>query len=511
MNTLRPYQLAAIAAVRDSLSDRPILCLPTGSGKTYTAANLVADLALPTLWVAHRKELIEQAARDLSHRGLTTGIIMAGYSPTDAPVQVGSVQTLARRTPPAADLVVIDECHHVCSDSYSSLLSGYHHAHIVGLTATPFRLDGRGLGSVFGRIIAPTSTRELCDLGILHAPRVWCGKAPDLRGVAITGGDYNAKQVAERANTQELTGDIVAEWEKHAGGARTVCFATDVEHSKAIVDAFRSRGIAAEHLDGSMSRDDREGVLARLSSGQTRIVSNCMVLTEGWDLPALEVAIVARPTASLNLHLQMIGRIMRACVGKSGAIVLDHAGNHHVHGLVTRELEYSLDSVRKTGESEPLGLRRCRKCGLYFEPAVFSCPDCGWHPVAAEVAARVVTGKGVLEAFADQFDYFSQVWIALESERMAAGYKPGWSAVKFHERFGTWPIVADGDLVNPAHATKEQKRLVYQQLAATAAAKGFKAGWASHRFKSIFGVWPTGFVGDVKREAIRRKFAEAMR
>ncbi len=508
---LRDYQRRGVEGALTALARRPILVSPTGSGKTTMATEIVERLSVPTLWLAHRKELIDQAAERLSAHGLTTGIIMTGSEPFPlAQVQVASIQTLARRQRPPAHLVVVDECHHGAADSYRTILDGYPDAAVVGLTATPFRLDGRGLGDLFGEIVVAAWPDELCDAGVLHRPKVWASKSPDLRGIKVIAGDYQIGALARRTNTDELNADIVQTWLKRAAGKRTVCFAVDIEHSRAIVVALQRTGIPSEHLDGGTPRQDRDAILARLRSGQTQVVSNCMVLTEGWDLPALECAIVARPTASLNLHWQMIGRIMRSCPGKDGAIVLDHAGNHHVHGLVTRRLNYSLDGGRKVGSTGPLGLRRCRACGLFFETIRFACPECGWMPTPADVPQRdrpPVHGQGELHQFDDSdFAYRRQVWIALEAERQAAGYREGWAFYRFKERFGVEPVVAAGELIDPAGATTDQKRTVFEHFTRVAQLRGFKSGWASHRYRDIFGCWPKGFVSDVRAGQLRERW-----
>lgn len=511
--SLRDYQERTVNAVIAALARRPILVAPTGSGKTVMAVALADRIGLPTLWLTHRKELVDQAAGHLFAHGLNPGIIMAGYPPFPlAQVQVASIQTLARRERPPAGLIVIDECHHATADTYRTILDSYPDAAVVGLTATPFRLDGRGLGDLFGEIVVAALPGELCDAGVLHRPKVWASKSPDLRGVKVIAGDYQLGALAKRTNTDELNADIVATWQKHAAGRRTVVFAVDIEHSRAIVVAFRQAGVPAEHLDGGASRQERDAILARLRSGQTQVVSNCMVLTEGWDLPALQCAILARPTASLNLHLQMVGRVMRACDGKDGAVVLDHAGNHHVHGLVTRRLNYSLDGSRKVGSDEPLGLRRCRACGLFFETTRFACPECGWKPTPADAPKRErpdVHGAGHLVEFDDSnFEYRRQVWIALGAEREAGGYREGWSFFRFKERFGVEPVVAGcpGELIDPPNATVEQKKAVFEHLAEVAQARGFKAGWASHRYRNIFGCWPRGFVSDVRANQLRERW-----
>lgn len=510
---LRDYQQRAVENVIAAMDRRPILVAPTGSGKTVMATALVEQLGVSTLWLAHRKELIDQAAKRLEAHGLVCGIIMAGYAPMPlAQVKVASVQTLIRRDKPPADLIVIDECHHATADSYQSILDAYPEVPIVGLTATPFRLDGRGLGDLFGELVVAAYPHELCEDGVLHRPKVWASKSPDLRGVKVIAGDYSIGALAERTNTQELNADIVATWLKRAAGRRTVAFAVDVAHSKAITAAFRQAGVAAGHIDGSTPRDERDAILARLARGETLVVSNCMVLTEGWDLPALECAIIARPTASLNLHLQMIGRVMRAADGKDGAIVLDHAGNHHVHGLVTRRLNYSLNG-EKVGHSEPLGLRRCQACGLLFELHEPACPECGWEP-SAEDRQRERPGihaPGELTQFDDEsFEYRRQIWNLIEAEREAMGYREGWSFFRFKERFGEPPVVVEIDgvveLIDLTRATLDEKRAVYQRLLSVARERGFADGWAAHRYRETFGCWPRGFVSEVRGAAMRERF-----
>ena len=235
-----------------------------------------------------------------------------------------------------------------------------------------------------------------------------------------------------------------------------------------------------------------------------------MVLTEGWDLPALECAILARPTASLNLHIQQVGRVMRACPGKDGAIVLDHAGNHHVHGLVTRRLNYSLDSSQRVGHSEPLNLKRCERCGLLHEPSRVACPECGHTPAPKQRERPGVRGSGELTEFDDSsFEYRREIWNAIEAEREAMGYRAGWSLFRFEERFGVKPLVVDGELVVPATASLDQKRAHYEHLLSVAETRGYRQGWASWKFKDAFGHWPRGFVTDVRKQRMRERLTLA--
>lgn len=519
----RDYQLRAISEIASKLPRPTVLVIPTGGGKTFVASRFVAEMGLRTLWLAHRTELIEQGASSLRENGLTVGIIKAGVVGDPlAPVQVASNQTLIRRPQSMAafvpELVVIDECHRAVAQSYRTILAAYPGVPVIGLTATPFRLDGRGLGDLFEELVVAAYPDELVASGVLHAPKVYAGEPPDLRGVKMNAGDYNLTQLAQRMNAG-ITADVVEVWQQRAAGKRTVSFAVDIAHSMSIVAAFQRAGVPAEHIDGDTHPDERKAILERLKTGETLIVSNCMVLTEGWDLPSLECAIVCRPTASLNLHLQMIGRVMRACHGKTGAIVLDHAGNHHTHGLVTRRLTYSLDGSVKVGQSDPLGLRQCRQCFVLYPSELTGCPECGYVPTPAERVAPGVTGTGELGEFVEDYEYRRRIWNLIEAERIGNDFAEGWAAYRYKERFGAWPVVVWGEpdangevfreLVDVEHATQSVKKAVYESLLAVGREKGHKDGAASHRFKEYFGHWPSGFVAEVRdRGAVAEKWAK---
>ena len=476
---LRPYQVTAVEAVLGA--DNPVLTLPTGAGKTVCAVEIIRRHAGPVLFLAHRRELIAQAAAHLLRYGITAGVIQSGYAEhRNRPVQVASVQTLSRRTLPAATLIIIDEAHHARAESYLKILDAYDCPRI-GLTATPARLDGRGLGKIFNTIIVGATARELCDDGTLIAPTVYAAPAPSMSGVAVERGDYNLTMAAERFDRAKITGDIVAHWRKHASGRRTVVFAINVAHSKHIVERF---GSIAEHLDGSTPHDVRAGILRRLRSGETRVVSNCQVLTEGWDLPALEVAVIARPTASVVLHLQMIGRIMRAADGKAGALCLDHAGNHHRHGMVTDDRVWSLaDDKPKQVKST---IRTCPACYLIIPAGATECDGCGYTFPSRPVAV-VKEADGTLSLLNKlPFATRQAAWNQFEAQRIQFNFKPGYSLARYKQKFGDWPLVHDGQLIeHPNHAA------ILSDLVAVARRKGYKTGWAAFLFKTKFHRWPT--------------------
>lgn len=499
--TLRPYQAEAIAQLTGKLHERPILTMPTGAGKTVTAAALVRELQLRTLWLAHRRELIQQAARSLRDNGLRCGIIMAGQAADrKAHVQVASIQTLARRTLPDVDLVVMDECHHARASTYRQVLDHYQGRPVVGLTATPFRLDGKGLGDIFGSIVVACYPDELCQDGTLVEPIVYAPATPDLSGVKVVHGEFREGDVFAAMSKTKITGDIVKTWFQRgcSGGTakRTVCFAVNVAHSNKIVEAFKEAGVRAEHLDGGTCRTMRDAILHRLKIGYTHVVSQCMVLTEGWDLPALEVAIIARPTASLCLHLQMLGRVMRSAPEKLGAIVLDHAGNHLRHGTVIQRLDYSLeDDVHpKARDKDPEASpgRRCPDCYLLVDPGTPECPECGHQFKPSLPEER----PGELVAFSDaarlrpSIEAQRAAWESLEWRRKRFGYREGWSFHRFVAMFGFKPLVVDSQLVEASTATPDQKRRAYEQLLFVAESKGYKPGWAGYQFKAMFGQWP---------------------
>ncbi len=364
------------------------------------------------LVLAHRIEIIKQTSQKLHAYDIPHGIISAGL-PTrpDEPVQVASVQTLFARAVrgnrmqlPPADIIVVDECHHSPANSYRRIIDAYPNATLIGLTATPCRGDGRGLGGIFDAIVECPPVAELIAQKhlvppIYYAPADSRGEPinPDLRGVETRQGDYVKSQLAERMDKTDLVGDIVQHWHKHAGNRPTVCFAVNVGHSRHIRDEFVRSGVAAEHVDGATPKQERDAILARLASGQTKVVTNCMVLTEGWDMPEVSCCILARPTRKTGLYLQMVGRVLRPAPGKSNAIVLDHSGAALRLGFVEDRVDWTLDpemravnpslkSRERSGYSSRLV--ECSQCKS-IRIAGEACKNCGFLPQRPPKADRV--------------------------------------------------------------------------------------------------------------------------
>lgn len=462
---LRPYQADAVQQARDNRRNdilRQIICLPTGAGKTETAIDVMRSAVSKgkrVAFIANRVTLIEQAARRLAASGLDVGVIQSDNTRRlDAPVLVCSIQTLARRGLPDVDLIIIDEAHGVAGSShYRDLLFRYNALPVIGLSATPF---AKGLGKhydelggpLFERIVATVSIRDLIDLGFLVDCDIYAPSDPDLSGVKLRKNefgedDFNQKQLAAAVDKPSLVGDIVTHWKRLGRDLPTVCFATSIAHSKHIAREFNAAGVPAEHVDCYTDEDERRDILARVTSGETRVISNVGILTEGWDMPACGVMILARPTRSLTRWIQMAGRVLRPYPGKERAIVLDHGGSAARLGYPTDDLPLELDdgSPKKQGggrEKDEPKPKKCPSCS-YMKPAkVHACPGCGFEPER----------QSVIE-------------------------------------------VADGELVKLKRArkpTREEKQAAYSALLWMAHQKGRKLGWAAHLYREIFGVWPRG-------------------
>jgi len=411
------------------------------------------------LFLAHRRELIHQPRSKLT--GVDTGLILAGEPMNQmARVQIASVQTFDSRCMggdkdlPPADIVFIDEAHHARARTYRQIVDAYPEARVIGLTATPCRRDGRGLGNIFDAMVECPQVQELIDLGYLVKTLVYAPVKPDLKGVKVRQGDYVERELAERMDRAELVGDIVSHWHKHADRRKTVVFATSVAHSVHLRDEFVKSGVRAEHIDGSTPKDEREEILQRLSSGDLKLVSNCMVLTEGWDQPDVGCLVLARPTRSMGLYRQMVGRGLRPTVGKDHCLVLDHAGAIFQHGFVEDPVVWTLDEDRKAETpaqaaralSPSSRLLECSKCKA-IRTGGKPCDHCGFMPRRGGLYHDVIEGdlahlerSGKQRVHIHSFQEKHEWHAMLAHIGVQRGYKPGWAAHKYKEKFGHWPV-----------------------------------------------------------------------
>lgn len=463
---LRPYQTAAIADLRTSFAQgnrSPVLVMPTGSGKTLVAAELTRsarEKGSKVLFLAPRRELIFQTSAKLTAAGVRHAIVMAGEPVSlTAPVQVACIPSLHRRAiasdrmpMPLADVVIVDEAHLSISRTTRDVLAKYPKAVKIGMTATPSRADGRGLGEVYDHMVLGPSVAELTAQGFLVPARYYAGSKPDMDGVKIVRGDYDAKQLGGRADNTVLVGDVVSNWARIAGDRKTVVFAVNRAHSRHLAERFSEIGIRAEHLDGQTENEERADILQQLRSGQIQVVTNCDVLTYGWDEPSISCAVLARPTKSIARYLQMVGRVLRPADGKTDCIVIDHAGAVEDIGFVDDEMPWSLDAKGKIQErreakqkAEPKPLV-CGDCGSTFKPAKH-CPDCG-----AEMGSKYTQAIQSIDEDLTEVDRArrrkNREWTPAEKaafygelRQYAAdhGYKSGWSDRKYQERLSVWP------------------------------------------------------------------------
>lgn len=391
MIILRDYQNNSIGGLVNSVRNghkQILLQASTGAGKTIIASSMIqraVSKGNKCLFIAHRKEIISQTSDKLKSFGIEHGVIMAGhsgYSPL-LPVQLASIQTLMNRSRPHADLVIIDETHLACSASFKKIIEHYQGSVIIGLTATPIRLDGRGLGEIYSDMVQVVPMRRLIDDGHLVQPRVFAPFTPDLKRFKTVRGDYDATQISEEMDKASITGDIVKHWQSHATGRKTIVFASSISHSQHIVDEFTSNGISARHLDGTTPAHLRDKTLQEWREGKFHVLSNMGLFIEGLDVPEVSCCVLARPTKSLTIYLQAVGRIMRPAKNKTDCIILDHAGLTHEHGLVDDDREWSLEGKkkksRKGSEEKAPAVTVCDSCFAAYSRAVSpdACPECG--------------------------------------------------------------------------------------------------------------------------------------
>lgn len=416
---LRPYQRDLIVQARDALREVPsvLVQLSTGGGKTALSATMAGSAARKgkrVIFGVHRRELLKQTAATFDKVGIPYGIIASGITgDRHQPVQIASIPTLAARLDryDAPDLYIPDEAHHSGAETWARVADAFAETgktKMVGLSATPERMDGTGLGRWFGRMVNGPSTAWLIEQGYLSGYEMFAPSIPDLSGIKKTGGDFNKGQLGERMGASAVTGNAVDHYRRLAHGRKAMIFCVSIKHSLLVVEQFQLAGYRAAHIDGESK--NRDQLIADFTSGKIQVLSSVDLVSEGFDLPAIEVAIELRPTSSLGLNLQQIGRALRpvyapgfdletqegrlaaiAAGPKPYAIILDHAGNSlpkeaggRGHGLPDDDRTWTLEGRKKKKrgekdeeEEEPaVPARQCPNCYRVHPPAP-CCPKCG--------------------------------------------------------------------------------------------------------------------------------------
>jgi len=398
---LRKYQTDCIEQIRAVMhggTHSVLFQLPTGGGKTALASHMLATAAkkgLSCWFTVHRRELIKQSIRAFHNIGIEAGIISSGFPESKGfKIQIASIQTLIKRVGrfPAPKLIVWDECHHIAAKSWASLHEKFSGAYHIGLTATPERLDGRGLGQFFKAMVNGPSVEQLIHDGFLSPYRLYAPATVNLEGVHTQMGDYMKSELAAVVDKPKITGDAVAHYMKYAYGRRAVAFCVSIQHSRHLVEQFNSAGVPAEHVDGDTPAEQRDHAIKMFSIGEIKVLSNVDLFGEGFDVPAIECAILLRPTKSLGVYLQQCGRALRPMEGKTEAIILDHVGNCQRHGLLDEPREWSLEgrAKKKRGEDEGRKVRICPTCFAAMFLGAARCSFCGFSFAAPAGAGREI-------------------------------------------------------------------------------------------------------------------------
>jgi DNA repair protein RadD len=455
LRPLRPYQERALEATQRSVASghrRVMIQGPTGFGKTKLAAHIIRRARTKggrVIFTVPSLNLIDQTVAAFAAEGIYCGVMQGCHPGTDAdqPIQVCSIQTLARRQKPDAAVVIIDEAH-VAFESVHQWMADPDWAHVpfVGLSATPWT---KGLGKHYDDLIVAATTADLIRDGFLSPFVVFAPSTPDLSGVKTMAGDYHEGQLGAACNTAALVADVITTWQARGENRPTLVYGVNRAHAEHLQQRFVEAGVHAEYMDCFTERGDRERTFDRFRSGETRIICNVATLTVGMDLD-VRCIVDARPTKSEMRYVQTIGRGLRTAPGKNKLIVLDHAGNTLRLGLVTDiHHEHLDDGAKREGKddraerSAPLP-RLCDECKAVMPRMSRVCSQCG---ATREAKSGVVHLDGELVEFGsgqsgklepsltEMADFFGELkWIAT-----VRGYAPGWCGHKFKERFGVWP------------------------------------------------------------------------
>jgi superfamily II DNA or RNA helicase len=455
---LRTYQSAAIASLRASLQSgkkRPVMQLPTGAGKTIIAAAIIKmarEKGKRVIFAVPALSLIDQTVERFIENGIWEIAVMQGdHEMTDRsqPVQVCSIQTLARRKLPDADLVIVDECHVMFKFMANWIKNpDWEKVPFVGLTATPW---AKGMGKIWDDLIIATTTDELIRAGHLSDFKVFAPAHPDLSNVKTVAGDYKLDELAEAMDQGALVADVVTTWLEQAQQRPTVCFAVNRTHAKHLQKQFEASGVPTGYMDAYTDRLQRGDIVKKFENGEIKVLCNVGVLTTGFDAD-VRCIILARPTKSEMLFVQMIGRGLRTAHGKDHCLILDHSDTTIRLGFVTDIHHTQLDdgSAKKAKAEKKERLpKECPKCAFLKPPKVQVCPNCGFK---AEAVSDIETVNGEL-----------------------------------------YELTRDKQ-IKPKDWTIDQKQQFYSELLGHAHLRGYKSGWAYHAYKARLGVGPSNMM-----------------
>ena len=412
LRPLRPHQERALEALRQSLATghrRPMLQAPTGAGKTLLAAHIIQrarDKGKRVAFTVPGLSLIDQTVAAFEAESIhCIGVVQGIHERTDReqPVQVCSVQTIARRKRPDVDLVIVDEAHQLHKEIFR-WMADCPEIPFIGLSATPW---SRGLGKYYDDVLIAATTKDLIEQGYLSKFKVFVPSEPNLEGVRTVAGDFHESELAEAVDKPALVGDVIQTWLARGANRPTLCYGVVRAHAEHLQQRFLEAGVAAEYIDCFTDRLDRERIFDRFRAGATKVICNVATLATGIDLPMVACIIDARPTKSEIRFVQTIGRGLRTFPGKDHLLVFDHAGNHLRLGLVTDVHHARLDVGERrraiteaTERAKPLP-RLCQDCSAVLPQSATDLPN-AWN--AQEVRTEIEHRDGEVNRTGDAPD-----------------------------------------------------------------------------------------------------------
>jgi superfamily II DNA or RNA helicase len=488
---------------------RPLLTAPTRWGKGFVCAWQIRRAVAKgnrVLFLVNRRNIVHDQSRRLDALGLDHGIIMGGHKRRKPwlKVHIASIDTLYRREiVPKADLLYIDEAHFAISPTWEHVLARYPEAAVIGMTATPERLDGRGLGHIFDCMVHGPTVAEATEAKRLVPARVYAPSTPDLSSVHVRAGDFQKDELAAIMDKPKLVGDITEHWLKHGRGRPTIGFAVSVKNSKDMMEAFRAAGVRTTHVDASTPDEGRDDAWDGLASGKYEVVWNVGLASYGWDCGAVACLIDAQPTMSLTRHLQMHGRVLTPFAGKEDALILDHAGNTLRHGFVDDDRDWSLadkpKTKRKKDDPAP-SVCTCGECWAAFRSSRRECPYCGW--------VRPLNEREVAHEDGELQEVKRVRRVCRQCHRSFSIPEGVRSVEVFCPKCGSV-----GTVVPPQQVDKQKnwtaKEQFWERIRQTAQQRGYADKWPRMQFKFRFGYWPSDKLIAALDRAVERKEAVA--
>jgi superfamily II DNA or RNA helicase len=382
-------QERAVNAILDKYQQgykSPLLVAACGYGKTICFAHIAArarSKGNSVIICVHRQELLRQTCETLKKFDVPYGVISAKTAIDNSElIQVASVQTLYRRLQQVnrPKLIILDECHRYMATTFLSVIRYFSEAKILGVTATPCRTDGKGLKEIFDTMIIGGTAEDLISRGRLAKPIYYAPpQVANFDDVKIIAGDYAKDEISQRMNKPHITGDAIEHYKRICPNAKAVVFCTSRKHAENVAIDFQSSGIPAASIDGTLSDFDRAQRIDDLTTGKIKVLTSCELISEGFDLPTVEAAIMLRPTQSLSIWIQQAGRAMRIAPNKKFAYIIDNVGNVLRHGAIEHITEWSLDGIKanlKKEQEKIPAFSRCKQCFIVFPTHLTRCPEC---------------------------------------------------------------------------------------------------------------------------------------